>query len=63
MRPPVIRAAQIVAEREYQYRMVIADRYVMALLGGDGEMSQPIWQEAWLEFDGPLLALLVFSRY
>jgi hypothetical protein len=62
MPPIVIQAALIVAERESLYNMVVADMYFIAVLRGDLEMAQQIWREAWDDFNGQLLALLVSTE-
>jgi len=52
---------EIVAEREYQYHLIVADMYFMAVLTGDLATAQQIWEEAWSN-DASLLPLLTSRR-
>lgn len=52
-------ATQIVAERELDYCIIVADMYFTAVLAGDVSMAEQIWYEAWEDFDGAQIAALV----
>ena len=52
-------AYQIVRQRERQYNAIIADMYEMALLSEEWDIAEQLRQEAWDQFDGHLIALLL----
>ncbi len=54
--------ARIVADRERQYDALVADIYFMAVLSGDLETAQQIWEEAWNSGKNYLVAFLICAE-